>query len=677
MSDELSPSQAAARIGVATRTVQRWIERGRLPARRVGGRWHVASGAIDAFVAGESKPPDPSQPGPSTIKIVFIANRGEIAARITRTCDRLGIEAITPSTDGPGGLDLLDIGAVVAAARTARADALHPGFGFLAENADFAEAVAAAGIIWIGPPPTAIRAMGDKAAARVLATSLGIPVLRGYDGDDQSDEALAAAAEAIGYPVLVKPTAGGGGKGMRIVREADGLIDALAGARREAVAAFADSRLILERLVENARHVEIQILFDTAGTGIQLGERDCSVQRRHQKVLEEAPSPAVGSSLRERLGEAAMTLARSVGYVGAGTCEFLVDDRGEPAFLEMNTRLQVEHPVTELVTGRDLVADQIHIASGGRLGENDAPTASGHAIEVRVYAEDAEDGFLPATGHIEALRWPAGDGVRVDPGIALGTEIGGRFDPMLAKVIAWGPDRPTALARLTDALDSTVVLGVITNLRFLRWLVRQPVVMAGDVRTDTLERIWPPDDWAERVSIPDDAWREAAAALLDVPGPADPWAGGWRLNGPRSVRLSADGETRSVSVETTVAGRAPGPVFDAVRTDDAVLLDLAGRSVSFRLTDAPDVDAAARAAVGHGSAAAAGPIDLVAPMPGAVLRVHVTVDAAVETGDPIVTLEAMKMEHVVVTTSAGRVTDLHVRPGDQVTRRQPLASIEP
>jgi 3-methylcrotonyl-CoA carboxylase alpha subunit len=671
MSDDLSPSQAAARIGVATRTVQRWIERGHLPARRVGGRYHVASGAIDAFVAatGGSRPPPPHRPA---IETLFIANRGEIATRIERTCEHLGILAIVPTTDGPARLDLLDAGAVVAAARNAGADALHPGFGFLAENAEFAEAVAAAGIIWIGPPPRAIRAMGDKAAARILAASLGIPVLHGYDGDDQSDDALSKAADAIGYPILVKPTAGGGGKGMRIMRDAAGLIDALAGARRESAAAFADQRLILERLVENARHVEIQVLFDAAGTGIQLGERDCSVQRRHQKVLEEAPSPAISPSLRDRLGEAALTLARSVGYVGAGTCEFLVDDRGEPAFLEMNTRLQVEHPVTELVTGRDLVADQIHIAAGGRIDQAPSRMSTGHAIEVRLYGEDAEDGFLPATGRIEALRWPAGDGIRVDAGIELGDEVGARFDPMLAKIIAWGPDRPSALARLTEALDDTVVLGLVTNLRFLRWLVREPVVAAGDVRTDTLERIWPPDDWSGRVAIPEAAWSAAAAALA---GGGDAWLGGWRLNASPSVRMAAEGGVRTASV-APLTGDDPA-TFAAVRDGDTVHLDLAGRSVPFRLADAPDVDGTARAAAVHGVTGATGPIELLAPMPGSVIRVHVALGAAVEPGDPIVTLEAMKMEHAVTATSAGQVGDLRVRPGDQVSRRQHLATIEP
>src|SRR6186997_155538 len=463
MPEELSPSQAAARIGATTRSVQRWIASGLLPARRVGGRWRVASDAIDALVAGEATA-TVGAALTSPIRTVFIANRGEIANRITRTCDRLGIRAFVPATQGEGALDLLDIPAVVAAARAAGADALHPGFGFLAENADFAEAVLAAGIRWVGPPPEAIRVMGDKATARRLAASLGVPVLRGYDEPDASDDALIAAAGTVGFPLLVKPAAGGGGKGMRTVRGRETLPDAIAAARREAAASFDDDRLILEHLVVGARHVEIQVMFDGHGTGIHLGERDCSIQRRHQKILEEAPSPAVDAALRERMGEAALTLGRAVGYVSAGTCEFLLDARGRFTFLEMNTRLQVEHPVTEMVTGRDLVADQLRIAADEPLdiADSSAVLSTGHAVEVRLYAEDAENGFLPATGRIEAVRWPAGDGIRVDAGIELGTDIGGRFDPMLAKIVAWGPDRGAALARLAAALDATVVIGVVT-----------------------------------------------------------------------------------------------------------------------------------------------------------------------------------------------------------------------
>jgi len=673
MPNELSPREAAERLGTTTRSVQRWIATGRLPARRVGGRWRVAGDVIVAFGVA-----DRGQPAfDSTIRILFIANRGEIAARIRRTCDRLGIRAVVPDTDGPDALDLLDAAAVVAAAVRAAADAVHPGFGFLAENAEFAELVEAAGLRWVGPPPSAIRAMGDKAAARRLATSLGVPTLPGYDDDDQSDRALTNAADAIGYPVLIKPAAGGGGKGMREVREPERLPDSLAAARREATAAFGDDRLILERLVEGGRHVEIQVLFDAHGNGVHLGERDCSLQRRHQKVLEETPSPMVDAALRARLGAAALTLGRAVGYVSAGTCEFLVDDRGEPAFLEMNTRLQVEHPVTELVTGRDLVADQLRIAASQPLGfdQTDADRRSGHAVEVRLYAEDAEDGFLPATGRIETLRWPVGEGIRVDAGVELGSVVGGRFDPMLAKIIAWGPARPTAFERLARALDATVVLGLVTNLRFLRWLVRQPVVLAGEARTDTLDRIWPPDDWGARTAIPDEAWSVAATTLSDQSERTDPWAGGWRLNARPVVTLEADGVRRRVPIPSPA--EAPGVGFSPRFVGDAVHLDLAGRSTAFRLAQPPDVDAAARAAATHGTVGSTAPAEVVAPMPGSVLRVHVGLDTAVAAGDPVVTLEAMKMEHVVAAPIQGRVGEIRVRPADQVTRGELLAVIEP
>jgi acetyl-CoA/propionyl-CoA carboxylase biotin carboxyl carrier protein len=661
MADELSPSEAARRIGATTRSVQRWISTGRLPARRVGGRWRVATDVLDAFIAT----PAAAEPTHVPIRRLFIANRGEIATRITRTCDRLGIVAIVPQTIGPDALDLLDIDAVVAAARATAADAVHPGFGFLAENAAFAEAVLAAGIRWIGPPPSAIRAMGDKAAARQLARRLGIPTIDGYDLADQSDAALTRAAKRIGYPILVKPAAGGGGKGMRTVHSPDDLSTQLAAARREAGAAFADERLILERFLEGPRHVEVQLLFDAHGNGVHLGERDCSLQRRHQKVLEETPSPAVRAPVRRRVTDAALTLARAVGYESAGTCEFLLDDAGEVFFLEMNTRLQVEHPVTELVTGRDLVADQIRIAAGEPLGFTQRDVRpSGHAIEVRLYAEDAEAGFLPAIGPILALRWPVGEGIRVDAGVAEGDEVSGRFDPMLAKIVAHGANRREALARLTTALDEAVILGLTTNLRFLRWLVRRPEVVRGEARIDTLDRIWPPDPAADdgSASIPDGWWAEAAR-LLD--------AGGWRLNGPARARLVADGgPERSV----TAASSPPDPPITAVVDGATAHLDVGGRSIAFTVAVPPDVDRAAKAAAAH--ATGGGPAEVLAPMPGVVIAVHAAPGDTVDAGDPLVTLEAMKMEHAAASPRAGRVSELHVRVGDQVVRGQLLATVD-
>ena len=529
--------------------------------------------------------------------------------------------------------------------------------------------------------------MGDKAAARHLAGSLDIQIVPGYDGVEQSDAVLAAAAAGIGFPILIKPAAGGGGKGMRIVREEAAFADACASAKREALAAFGDDRLVLERLVEGARHVEVQVLFDSYGHGVHLGERDCSLQRRHQKVLEESPSPAVDSAARAQITASALALARAVGYEGAGTSEFLVTDHGEVLFLEMNTRLQVEHPVTELVTGRDLVADQLRIAAGGPLSETQATidaarAAGGHAVEVRLYAEDAEDRFLPATGRVERLRWPTGEGIRVDAGIDEGDNVAGRFDPLLAKIIAHGHDRAQALERLSGALDATAVLGLTTNLRFLRWLVREPAVLLGQARIDTLDRIWPPDWWSGQTGIPDVAWRTAADTL---------GASGWRLNAPPRIRLIADDGSermvepgRATSVDeprpavglgraTSVDEPRPSVAVAGMDPDRVAHVDVQGRSVAIRMAPPPDVDRAARAALQH----AGGPVQVPAPMPGSVLAIHVVVGQAVAVGDPIVTLEAMKMEHLVIGPIAGRVTELGVKLADQVTRGQVLAVVEP
>jgi acetyl-CoA/propionyl-CoA carboxylase biotin carboxyl carrier protein len=681
MPDELSPSEAAAKIGASTRTVQRWIATGRLPARRVGGRWRVANDALDAFDAVAVRESEPDEPRSSVIQTVFVANRGEIAWRIARTCQRLGIAAVLPATDGPDAVDLLDIDAVVAAARHTGADALHPGFGFLAENADFAEAVGRAAIRWVGPSPEAIRTMGDKAAARRLAARLGIPVVPGYDGDAQDDRTLRQAGRRIGFPLLVKPAGGGGGKGMRIVGEARALDDAIAAARREATTAFGDDRLVLERLIAGARHVEVQVLGDGRGAVVHLGERDCSVQRRHQKVLEEAPSPAVARAMRRTIGAGAVRLAEAVGYASAGTCEFLL--AGDEAwFIEMNTRLQVEHPVTEAVSGRDLVADQLAIAAGAALADiglssqaaiERAMASDGHAIEVRLYAEDAEAGFLPSTGRIEALRWPAGDGIRVDAGIVDGSEIGPRFDPLLAKIVAHGAGRAEALERLEQALDETVVLGVLTNLRFLRWLVRQPWLRRGRARIDSLAETWHPGDGEAAVPGPTAAaWHAAAAALADAtPDSGDLWSAGWRVNALPTMALVAEG---GVIRRVPVGPRpAPGSTV-AVDASGAAHVDVDGRSIAIRPLPPPDVDRAARAAVGLHPG---GPIEVVAPMPGRIVAVHAEVGQDVVAGDRIATLEAMKMEHAVTASTGGWMTELTVSAGAQVAKGDRLATIDP
>jgi acetyl/propionyl-CoA carboxylase alpha subunit len=595
------------------------------------------------------------------IRHLFVANRGEIAARIRRTAELMGISVTLPATDRPGAVNLLDGGAVIAAALDARADALHPGYGFLSENADFATAVIASGMRWIGPPPAAMRALGDKAGARRIVVRLGVPVIPGYDGEDQHDDRLTDEAGAIGYPLLVKPSAGGGGKGMRVVASPNDLAAALAAARREALVAFGDDRLVLERHVRGPRHVEIQVLFDGYGRGVHLGERDCSLQRRHQKVLEESPSPAVSGELRERLGAAALTLADAVGYESAGTVEFLLEDDGSFWFLEMNTRLQVEHPVTELVTGRDLVADQLRIAAGERLEIDQAAVVlEGHAVEVRLYAEDAEAGFLPATGTVVALRWPGGRGIRVEAGISVGDEVGGQFDPMLAKIIAHGQDRAEALARLAVALDATVVLGLVTNLRFLRHAVRHPLVLAGEVRIDSLRSVW---DGVAPPTAADADLAAAAALLLDD---RDAWGGGWRLNALPVVRLDVGGREHRVEVAGPRAA-AGSPV----REGDAIWIDVEGRSAAVRLAPPPDVERSLSTAPGGRGAEV-----LTAPMPGRVVAVHVALNDEIAEGAPILTLEAMKMEHVIAARRAAVVTELLVGPGDQVARDQLLGRIE-
>ncbi len=662
----------------------------------------------------------------SPIRVLFIANRGEIAARIATTAHRLRIVPVVPMVrlaagevaTRPGGgmseigrpaadpVDLLDPADVVRAALRAGADAVHPGYGFLAESPALAEAVVAAGMAWIGPPPDAIRTLGDKARAREAARRVDVPVAAGEEPDDQSDAALGASADRIGLPLLVKPAAGGGGKGIRVVRRRDELQPAFEAARREAARAFGDDRLIIERYLAPVRHVEVQVLADAHGSVLHLGDRDCSLQRRHQKVLEEAPAPDLAPELRAAIRAAAVRIAGAVGYVGAGTCEFLVADDGGWVFLEMNARLQVEHPVTELVLGRDLVADQLRIAEGAALaqlgleqGEVEAALAAGgHAVEVRLNAEDPSTGFLPSAGPVVGVRWPdgagafgpAGDGgIRVDAGIAAGDLVGGTFDPLLAKIIAHGGDRAEALDRLAGALDATEVLGLVTNLAFLRLLVRLDVVREGRARTETLEEQI--GEVAGATEIPGDAWRVAAEALGDateafgdatdalaraagglpagaageLAGQANrgPWGGGWRLNAPARLRLAATGpggpEERSVELTSTVsteasrdelaaAGRSPSPF--AVRNGQVVHVSVGGRSVPFRLASPPEL---ARASSRHALAGAETAADLVAPMPGTVLGVHVAVGDSVKLGDRIATLEAMKMEHVVSAPSSG------------------------
>jgi geranyl-CoA carboxylase alpha subunit len=617
---------------------------------------------LDLVRGSPTAPPRASRP----IRALLIANRGEIAARIERTARGLGMRVIRvhePDEPAPDSGDLtlaidsyLSMDAVLEAARRGGADAIHPGYGFLAENAEFATAVEAAGLAWVGPPPAAILAMGDKAEARRLAVSLGVPTVPGYDEPAQDDVTLAAAARKIGFPLLIKPAGGGGGKGMRIVHTEDELTDALAASRREAGTAFRDDRLILERLLTGARHIEVQVLFDAQGDAVQLGERDCSAQRRQQKIMEEAPGPSVDAKRRAALGEAALRVAGAAGYVGAGTVEFLLTDDAAFYFLEMNTRLQVEHPVTEAVTGRDLVADQLRIAAGEplRIGQNEI-RITGHAIEARLYAEDPENGFLPATGRVVDLRWPSGEGIRVDAGIRAGDLVSDRYDPLLAKVIAHGRTRDVAVGRLRTALAETRLLGVRTNLHFLRWLAEQPAFTDGELRTDTLSTI----DLPGPIPPPDAAWEAAAAALLQPD--AGPWAGGWRLNAPPAIRLT-HGEA-----ERAVEPRAGEPV---ARHGDVAFVDVDSQSLEFRLAPPPAVEEAVRHATRSEDTAV-----LTAPMPGRVLQIRHRPGDTVAAHQTVVVLEAMKMEHAISAPLAGTLTALHVQPGDQVQRGDVLAEV--
>jgi len=665
--DELTPREVAEQLGVTVRTVQRWVASGTLVATRVGGRVRVSRSSL-ASVSGSTAPAE-GRP----IRALLVANRGEIAQRIARTTRAMGIRSIgvhAGEDPPPRGMDeahhigsYLDAGDLLRVALLSGADAIHPGYGFLAENAEFARAVTATGVTWVGPPPEAIAAMGDKASARLRAAQEDVPVLPGYDGEDQADATLVAEAQRIGYPLLVKPSAGGGGKGMRLVRAVAELPESLAAARRESRRSFGDVRLILERYLVGPRHVEVQVLFDRHGSGIHLGERDCSAQRRNQKIVEEAPAPSVTPKLRERMGEAALRVAAAVGYVSAGTVEMLLADSGEFFFLEMNTRLQVEHPVTEAVTGRDIVADQLRIAAGEELtalGLRGAPAIRGHSMEARLYAEDPEAGFLPASGRLGRLEWPSG--VRIDSGVEEGDVITDRYDPMIAKLIAHGRTRAEALERLRAALDATTILGVRTNLRFLRWLLEQPLMRDGEMRTDSIAQLEVPGP----PQPSDGHWRAAAQALR--PRDETPWAGGWRLNAPAVLRVAHADETRSVTLGGGEAETA------ALLQEGVAHMDVEGQSLEFAIAPPPSVEDAARHAAGSD---AGGTALLTAPMPGRVISVRVTQGSAVTRHAVVAVIEAMKMEHAVVAPIDGRVARLTVSEGQQIQRGDALAEIEP
>ncbi|HLJ85073.1 MAG TPA: acetyl-CoA carboxylase biotin carboxylase subunit [Candidatus Eremiobacteraceae bacterium] len=653
----------------------------------------------------------------------MIANRGEIAVRIARTCRAMGIHTVAIYSDpdkeavhvracdaavriGPAAArqSYLRADAIVEAARASGADAIHPGYGFLSENADFAAACSAAGIAFVGPPPHAMRAMGDKIAAKRTVGEAGVPTVPGYLGDEQSFEVFEAEAKRIGAPLLVKAAAGGGGKGMRIVRDPADLRSAIEGAKREAGAAFGDDTVFLERYLSAPRHVEIQVLADASGACIHLGERECSVQRRHQKVLEETPSTAVDAALRARMGAAAVQAALAVGYVNAGTVEFMLDADGSFYFLEMNTRLQVEHPITESVLGIDLVREQLWIAAGKPLAfSQDEMRPRGHAIEVRVYAEDASNGFLPCTGMITAFGLPEGPGIRNDAGVALGTVVSSDYDPMLAKLIVSDRTRGACIERLTAALDDYRIGGVGSNLPFLRWLVSHEAFQRGETTTDFIERHFTTSALAHE-GDQELALMAAAAALgfgFERSRPPDPWRalGPWRQSQAErtvhfgrplasDVRLTWDPRAsawwcsagdRTTRVSTTGNGEFVAQVDGTERPFVAWPLR-GGIGVAFDSFFADCVlalpPAVAESAKGHRHAAHGSTGSVAAPMSGTVVKVAVAPGADVEAHQVLVVMEAMKMEHSIAAPHAGCVAEISVAQGDTVAAGDVLVRID-
>ncbi|MFD3474084.1 acetyl-CoA carboxylase biotin carboxylase subunit [Streptomyces sp. NPDC058695] len=635
---------------------------------------------------------------------VLVANRGEIAVRVIRTLRALGIRSVAVYSDAdadarhvreadtavrigppPAGESYLRVDRLLEAAARTGAQAVHPGYGFLAENAAFARACADAGLVFIGPPADAISLMGDKIRAKETVQAAGVPVVPGSSGSGLTDAQLADAAREIGMPVLLKPSAGGGGKGMRLVRDEALLGDEIAAARREARASFGDDTLLVERWVDRPRHIEIQVLADGHGHVIHLGERECSLQRRHQKIIEEAPSVLLDEATRAAMGEAAVQAARSCGYRGAGTVEFIVpgNDPSSYYFMEMNTRLQVEHPVTELITGVDLVEWQLRVAAGEQLpyAQGDIEL-TGHAVEARICAEDPSRGFLPSGGTVVSLREPQGDGVRTDSGLSEGTEVGSLYDPMLSKVIAYGPDRATALRKLRAALAETVTLGVPTNAGFLRRLLAHPAVVAGELDTGLVER---EADGLVSGEVPEEVYEAAAAVRAARLAPSedgwtDPFSvpSGWRLGGePAPLDL----HLRVAGLEP-VTHRAQGT--GAVGAD-SVTVHLDGLTHTFhragdwlgRDGDAwhvQDFDPVAASLTG---AAHSGADSLTAPMPGTVTVVKVAVGDEVVAGQSLLVVEAMKMEHVISAPHAGTVAELDVTPGTTVAMDQILAVVTP
>lgn len=612
---------------------------------------------------------------------LLIANRGEIARRIIRTAKILGIRTIAVYSEADAGLpfvreadEAIAIGPpparesylsearILEAARKTGAAAIHPGYGFLSENADFAEAVENAGIIWVGAPPAAIRAMGLKDAAKQLMQAAGVPVTPGYLGPDQSEMRLSAEADIVGYPVLIKAVAGGGGKGMRRVDRPQDFAEGLASCRREAAASFGDDRVLIERYIANPRHIEVQVFADKSGNFVHLFERDCSLQRRHQKVIEEAPAPGLDAATRAAICEAAVKAARAVNYVGAGTIEFIADassglDPDRIWFMEMNTRLQVEHPVTEAITGEDLVLWQLKVASGEPLPKSqDEITMKGWAFEARLYAENPAAGYLPSTGRLDHLKLP--QGVRVDSGVVEDDEITAFYDPMIAKIIAHGPNREAALSKLAVACAGIEVWPVRSNAGLLARIAVDPDFRAARIDTGFLDR----HGESLVASEPDETVIDKAATALSTGMVGDPWSAltGFRIAGPSDsrVRVRIDGHLHW--------GRARGDLeTNAIEMDEATVLFDAGNAWSIGLPHAGEVEA--NHGVGDGA--------ILSPMPGLVISVEVTEGDRVAKGDRLLTVEAMKMEHSLRAPFDGIVGKLQVSPGTRVSETQLVVTV--
>ncbi len=660
------------------------------------------------------------------IESLLIANRGEIACRIIRTARRLGIRTVAVYSDADAGArhvrladeavrlgpaaareSYLVVEKIVDAAKRTGAQAIHPGYGFLSENAALAEACAAAGIVFVGPTASSIRAMGSKSAARALMDQADVPTTPGYHGDDQSLERLRTEADRIGYPVLIKASAGGGGKGMRRVDRGEDFEASLASCRRESLSAFGSDVVLVEKYVERPRHIEVQVFGDTHGNYVHLFERDCSVQRRHQKVLEEAPAPGMTEALRAKMGATAILAAKAVNYVGAGTVEFIADPSGNFYFMEMNTRLQVEHPVTEEITGLDLVEWQLRVASGEKLpASQDELSIRGHSIEARIYAENPDANFMPSVGRLAHLSPPASSRhVRVDTGVEAGDEITPHYDPMIAKLIVWGADRDEALRHMREALERFQIVGVANNVEFLGRLVRTRSFATADLDTSLIERereALQPGSGA----VPDDAWLLAGMAELArtaervaAAAPGSPWASldGFRLGSvaANAVSLRHGDEERELRATYVAPGEHLVQLGDSAEQLPVRFSLGAGRAVSMHVGDRTvhatvvpagtrwntfvdgrrweiesfdplDVEAAGHEAEGH----------LRAPMPGKVIALLVDEGAAVSKGTPLVVMEAMKMEITIVAPRAGKVATFRHAPGDQVSEGTELAILE-